>query len=85
MAAVGGRCDRAFGGFPPPAARENGRLKVTPSRARLKALFVKQSLPPQASESEGVFKPDSISNINLKSSLDDFSYETGVETPVGLN
>ena len=78
MTAVGGRCDRAFGGFPPPAACENGRLKVTPSRARLKALLVKQSLPPQTSESEGVFKPDSISSINLQSSLDDFSYETGV-------
>jgi len=33
MTAVGGRCDRAFGGFPPPAARENGRLKLTPSIA----------------------------------------------------
>jgi hypothetical protein len=33
MTAVGGRCDRAFGGFPPPAARENGGLKVTPSIA----------------------------------------------------
>ena len=33
MTAVGGRCDPAFGGFPPPAARENGRLKVTPSIA----------------------------------------------------
>ena len=33
MTAVGGRCDRAFGGFPPPAPRENGRLIVTPSIA----------------------------------------------------
>jgi hypothetical protein len=27
MTAVGGRCDRAFGDFPPPAAREIDRLK----------------------------------------------------------
>ncbi|MEG3957125.1 hypothetical protein [Microcoleus sp. herbarium2] len=55
MTAVGGRCDRAFGGFPPPAARENGRLKVTPSiaRAPLKALLLKQSLPPQTKRVRG--------------------------------
>ena len=33
MTAVGGRYDRAFGGFPPPVARENPRLKVAPSIA----------------------------------------------------
>ena len=47
MTAVGGRCDRAFGGFPPPAARENGRLKVTPSIAS-----AVESAPCQAKSAE---------------------------------